>query len=138
MSFYDDGRQVLTGLEAYYRESLRKEKKVIRQQGIQALHQELDLEARLKAGNLTGENLEAFLKTYLGNTTRLHHPGFLAHQVGVPHPTGALGSLIDGFTNNAMSIYEMGPPRPPLNFSWSMCCWKKSAGPPCRRRSKPG
>ncbi|MFA5906895.1 MAG: hypothetical protein WC836_23390, partial [Desulfobacula sp.] len=116
MSFYDDGKQVLTGLEAYYRESIRKEKKVIRQQGIRALHQELDLAARLKAGNLTGENLEAFLRTYLDNTTRLHHPGFLAHQVGVPHPTGALGSLIDGFTNNAMSIYEMGPAAAAIEF----------------------
>lgn len=116
MSFYDDGRQVLTGLEAYYNESVQKEKKVIRQQGIRALHQELDLAARLKAGDLTGENLEAFLKTYLNNTTRLHHPGFLAHQVGVPHSTGALGSLIDGFTNNAMSIYEMGPAAAAIEF----------------------
>ncbi len=116
MSFYDDGRQVLTGLESYYNESVQKEKKVIRQQGIRALHQELELAARLKAGDLTGENLDAFLKTYLDNTTRLHHPGFLAHQVGVPHPTGALGSLIDGFTNNAMSIYEMGPAAAAIEF----------------------
>jgi len=33
----------------------------------------------------------------------------MAHQVAVTHYTGALGSLIDGFTNNAMAIYEMGP-----------------------------
>ena len=116
MNFYDDGKQVLTGLESYYRESIQKEKKVIRQQSIEALHKELDLADHLKNGDLTGESLGKFLGTYLDNTTRLHHPGFLAHQVGVPHPTGALGSLIDGFTNNAMSIYEMGPAAAAIEF----------------------
>jgi L-2,4-diaminobutyrate decarboxylase len=33
----------------------------------------------------------------------------MAHQVAAPHYAGAIGSLIDGFTNNAMAIYEMGP-----------------------------
>jgi hypothetical protein len=32
MSFYDDGKQVLSNLESYYRESIQKEKKVVRQQ----------------------------------------------------------------------------------------------------------
>ena len=116
MSFYDDGKQVLSGLESYYRESIPKEKKVVRQQSIRTLHKELDLTAHLKNGDLTGESLDTFLKTYLDNTTRLHHPGFLSHQVGVPHPTWALGSLIDGFTNNAMSIYEMGPAAAAIEF----------------------
>ena len=29
--------------------------------------------------------------------------------MAVPHYAGALGALIDGFTNNPMAIYEMGP-----------------------------
>ena len=116
MSFYDNGRQVLNNLETYYNESIGKEKKVIRQQSIKTLHKELDLASHIKNGDLTGESLDEFLKTYLDNTTRLHHPGYLAHQVGIPHPTGALGSFIDGFTNNAMSIYEMGPAAAAIEF----------------------
>jgi L-2,4-diaminobutyrate decarboxylase len=46
---------------------------------------------------------------YLSATTKLHHPSYLAHQVAPSHYAGSLGAMIDGFTNNAMAIYEMGP-----------------------------
>jgi L-2,4-diaminobutyrate decarboxylase len=39
----------------------------------------------------------------------LHHPAYLAHQVATPHYAGALGAMVDGFVNNPMAIYEMGP-----------------------------
>ncbi|MFA5905048.1 MAG: hypothetical protein WC836_14035, partial [Desulfobacula sp.] len=104
MSLFDNGRQVLNHLESYYNESIAKEKKVIRQESIKTLHEAMDLASHIQSGDLTGERLDEFLKIYLDNTTRLHHPGYLAHQVGIPHITGALGSLIDGFTNNARSI----------------------------------
>ncbi len=116
MSFYENGKQVLNSLETYYIESVGKQKRVIRQQSIKTLHKELDLASHIEKGDLTGGRLNEFLRTYLENTTRLHHPGYLAHQVGIPHPTGALGSLIDGFTNNAMSIYEMGPAAAAIEF----------------------
>lgn len=116
MSLFDNGRQVLNHLESYYNESIGKEKKVIRQESIKTLHEEMDLASHIQSGDLTGERLDEFLKIYLDNTTRLHHPGYLAHQVGIPHITGALGSLIDGFTNNAMSIYEMGPAAAAIEF----------------------
>ncbi|MCK5350464.1 MAG: aminotransferase class V-fold PLP-dependent enzyme, partial [Desulfobacula sp.] len=61
-------------------------------------------EKRLSNGNISG-----FIEKYLSYSTRLHHPSYMAHQVSSPHFAGALGSLIDGFTNNAMAIYEMGP-----------------------------
>ncbi|MCP4406013.1 MAG: aminotransferase class V-fold PLP-dependent enzyme, partial [bacterium] len=60
-------------------------------------------------GGLSGERLSQFITTYLSSTTRLHHPAYLAHQVAVPHYAGAIAALIDGFTNNPMAIYEMGP-----------------------------
>ncbi len=116
MDLYDNGRRVLKGLEQYYHQSVSGRTRVIRQQSIEALYRELDLAAHIQNGDLTGDRLESFLSVYLDNTTRLHHPGFLAHQVGVPHATGALGSLIDGFTNNAMSIYEMGPAASAIEF----------------------
>lgn len=116
MSFYKDGKKVLSNLDRYYNQSINKEKKVIRQRTISELHERLELAAHLKNGDLSDERLDAFIKEYLDNTTRLHHPGYFAHQVGVPHPTGALGSLIDGFTNNAMAIYEMGPAAAAIEF----------------------
>ncbi|NOX32466.1 MAG: aminotransferase class V-fold PLP-dependent enzyme [Deltaproteobacteria bacterium] len=116
MSFIEDGKSVLKNLDEYYNQSINKEKPVLRQLTISWLHKKLDLAAHLENGDLSGKKLDYFIKDYLDNTTRLHHPGYLAHQVGVPHPTGALGSLIDGFTNNAMAIYEMGPAAAAIEF----------------------
>jgi L-2,4-diaminobutyrate decarboxylase len=49
-----------------------------------------------------------FLAAYLDRGTRLHHPGYLAHQCAVPDIGAALADLVHGVTNNAMSLYEMG------------------------------
>ncbi|MCD4719072.1 MAG: hypothetical protein K8S13_04330, partial [Desulfobacula sp.] len=116
MSFYKDGKKVLSELDSYYNQSINKEKPVIKQLTISELHEKLGLATHLKKGDLSDERIDSFIKEYLDNTTRLHHPGYFAHQVGVPHPTGALGSLIDGFTNNAMAIYEMGPAAAAIEF----------------------
>ena len=116
MTFLKDGKNLLSTLEHYYTQSIEQKVPVIRQRAINDIHEKLDLARHLKNGDLTGEVLDTFVKNYLENTTKLHHPGYLAHQVGVPHPTGALGSLIDGFTNNAMAIYEMGPAAAAIEF----------------------
>jgi len=34
----------------------------------------------------------------------------------VPHYAGALGALVDGFTNNPIAIYEMGPPAAAVEY----------------------
>ncbi len=109
MSFLSDAEATLTALEAYYHQSISGQSPVIAQRPLGQLVAELNLEAWTRTGGLTGENLADFVRQYLSTTTRLHHPGYLAHQVAVPHYTGALAALIDGFTNNAMAIYEMGP-----------------------------
>ncbi len=77
---------------------------------------DLGLAAWVRHGGLTGDALATFLRTYLSATTRLHHPAYMAHQVAVPHYAGALGALIDGFTNNAMAIYEMGAGAASIEF----------------------
>jgi L-2,4-diaminobutyrate decarboxylase len=107
--FADDAAIVVQALADYIRESADQAAPVIHQESLERLIDQLDLRRHLAQGDLTGESLKRFVTDYLAATTRLHHPGFLAHQVAVPHPTGALGSLIDGATNNAMAIYEMGP-----------------------------
>lgn len=109
MSFLTDAEIVIEALNAYHRQSLAGEKPVINQTRLEKLVADLELATRVSAGDLAGENLARFVETYLSSTTRLHHPAYLAHQVATPHYAGALAALIDGFTNNAMAIYEMGP-----------------------------
>lgn len=116
MTFLKDAAIVSQSLDRYLTRAKTGETKVIQQQTIENIHQTLNLAAHIEKGDLTGEKLTAFLSDYLDQTTQIHHPGFFAHQVGAPHPTGALGSLVDGFTNNAMAIYEMGPGAAAIEF----------------------
>ena len=109
MTFIDDAHIVAGTLEAYRRDSLSRTKPVLNQPPMAELANALRLEDRVRTGGLSGAKLQGFLDKYLDASTRLHDPRFLAHQVAVPHYAGALGALIDGFTNNPMSIYEMGP-----------------------------
>jgi L-2,4-diaminobutyrate decarboxylase len=115
-NFFKDGKQVLSRLSHYLDQSMNKEIPVIHQRTIEEIHECLGLETHIQKGSLKGDALDQFLKSYLANTTQLHHPGYMAHQVGNPHPTGALGSLIDGLTNNPMAIYEMGPAAAAIEF----------------------
>ena len=116
MNFLEDASIVARHLDRYLTQAQNREKKVIHQQTIARIHDTLDLAGHIEKGDLSGEKLALFLSDYLEQTTQIHHPGFFAHQVGVPHPTGALGSLVDGFTNNAMAIYEMGPGAAAIEF----------------------
>ncbi len=82
---------------------------VINQPPMAEIVESLKLETLIEEGGLNGDKLENFTKTYLETATKLHHKHYMAHQVSIPHSTGALGALIDSTTNNAMAIYEMGP-----------------------------
>ncbi|MCP4178567.1 MAG: diaminobutyrate decarboxylase [bacterium] len=109
MSFKSDLDIVSSALEKYYDESVSGEKVTINQLPLKKIIKDLNLAYYIKNGNLTGENLSIFIQKYLEVTTRLHSQNFLAHQIAVPHFSGALGSLTDGFTNNIKAIYELGP-----------------------------
>jgi L-2,4-diaminobutyrate decarboxylase len=109
MSFLSDAGIVANALDEYCQESVSGQSRVINQEPLESIIEKLNLAAYVRDGGLSGQSLADFLSQYLATTTRLHHPAYLAHQVAVPYYTGALGSLIDGFTNNAMAIYEMGP-----------------------------
>jgi L-2,4-diaminobutyrate decarboxylase len=69
---------------------------------------ELELERWIRDGGMDPSALAAWLPRYLDATVRLHHPGEMAHQVGVPSTGAAIADLIHGATNNPMAIYEMG------------------------------
>jgi L-2,4-diaminobutyrate decarboxylase len=141
MSFADDGHLTVDGLAAYLDAARAGNGKVIDQQPLATLAGRLEAEKLIAQGGLTGPRLQAFLHQYLAATTRLHHPGYFAHQVAVPHPSGAIGALIDGLTNNAMAIYEMGPAAATLEFvvlNWMLrqVGWTPAPLPPAR--SEPG
>ena len=116
MSFATDAGIAVAALADYLRDSEGRVGKVIRQPPMRELVESLELERLIEAGGLTGPAFQRFLERYLAATTRLHHPGYMAHQVAVPHPMGAVGSLIDGLTNNPMAIYEMGPAAAAIEF----------------------
>jgi L-2,4-diaminobutyrate decarboxylase len=109
MSFLSDTQTVIKALKEYYDESVSEKKPVIIQPSLKDIIDDLDLASYVKEGGLTQDRLSEFMEKYLSSTTRLHHPTYMAHQVAAPHYAGAIGSLINGFTNNAMAIYEMGP-----------------------------
>jgi L-2,4-diaminobutyrate decarboxylase len=109
MSFLSDTETVMKALKEYYDESVSEKKPVIVQPSLKDIIDDLHLASYVKEGGLTQDHLSEFMEEYLSSATRLHHPTYMAHQVAAPHYAGAIGSLIDGFTNNAMAIYEMGP-----------------------------
>jgi L-2,4-diaminobutyrate decarboxylase len=116
MSFTADARIVSRALERFRRRAVRRDGPVVSQPPIEELMAALDLDGHASRGGLRGRKLASFLDRYLESATRLHHPAYMAHQVAVPHPSGALASMVDGFTNNAMAIYEMGPSAAAIEF----------------------
>jgi L-2,4-diaminobutyrate decarboxylase len=116
MSFLSDARVISRALDGFRRRAVRRRGRVVAQAPIEDLVAALDLDGHARRGGLTGRRLSAFINRYLASATNLHNPGYMAHQVAVPHPAGSLASLVDGFTNNAMAIYEMGPPAAAIEF----------------------
>jgi len=109
MSFLSDAGLTVQALQEYYEESSEARQPVLQQKPLGQVIEQLGLEHYAREGGLSGAALSEFLQRYFTFTNRLHHPGFLGHQVAVPYYSGALGSLIDGFTGNSMAIYETGP-----------------------------
>jgi len=137
MPFDADARIAVEALDAFLAASLAGEGPVITQPPLADLAAALDLERLIAEGGLTGDRLRAFLDRYLSVATRLHHPGYLAHQVAAPEPHGAIGALVDGLTNNPMNIYEMGPGAAAIEFvlvNWMLgkVGWTPPPLPPAR------
>ncbi|RKG93857.1 pyridoxal phosphate-dependent decarboxylase family protein [Corallococcus terminator] len=95
-------------LRAYVEDSQLGGSRVTSRRPPAELAQSLSLQSWIREGGMDAGALDDFLETYLSEGTRLHHPGYLAHQCASPDLPAALGDLIHGVTNNAMSLYEMG------------------------------
>jgi L-2,4-diaminobutyrate decarboxylase len=114
--FLADVEWLSARLDSYRRESESKTRPVTRLPTLESLIELLDLDRYPRDGGLTGADFQSFVTRYLDATTRLHHPAYFCHQVAVPHSSGALAALIDGYTNNPMAIYEMGPPAAAIEY----------------------
>lgn len=134
MSFLSDAEKVINALNEYQEESKSGQKPVIHLPPLEEVIEELGLASFVKIGGLTGGRLSEFIGKYLKNTTRLHHPSYLSHQVATPHYAGALASLIDGFTNNPMAIYEMGPGATSIEYFIIEWLLEKIGWKPCPLR----
>ena len=98
----------VAAVSEYVGESQAGEASAVSRAPLAQVSDELDLRALLRDGGLDLESFEPWLQALLRHTTRLHHPGELAHQVASPDVPAALGDLIHGAANQPTSIYEMG------------------------------
>lgn len=55
------------------------------------------------------EQLDELITRVVNESTHLHHPGYVGHQVTSPLPLASLGSFLGSFLNSANAVYEMGP-----------------------------
>jgi L-2,4-diaminobutyrate decarboxylase len=60
------------------------------------------------------ENPINLFKNIINHSTRLHHPRYMGHQVGVVTPLSAMSSMLTAMLNNGMAVYEMGLVSNPL------------------------
>ena len=139
MTFTKDCGIAAEALEAFAARAGRREGPVITQVPMAELAGRLQLERLITEGGLSGDALAQFLDTYLASATRLQHPHYMAHQVAVPHQASAIAALVDGFTNNAMAIYEMGPPAATIehvvvNWMLAKAGWRPAPFPGEARR----
>jgi len=58
--------------------------------------------------NFAGDQAQDFFAQVLSRSIHVHHQNYMGHQVAVPAPISALNSLLSGFLNNGMAVYEMG------------------------------
>ncbi len=106
--YTDAAQAAIERLAAYVDESQRSAQPAITQPSIEDNATALGLRELIRGGGMDTERFADFLAAYLERTTRLHHPGSLAHQVTTPDIPAALGDLIHGTINNPAAIYEMG------------------------------
>ncbi|HYN43139.1 MAG TPA: hypothetical protein VE129_15285, partial [Thermoanaerobaculia bacterium] len=108
-AFRRHGELVLRLLGDFVERSRRGDGAVVHLESVGALIRGLGIEELIAEGDVSDGRLEAFVRRFLEESTRLQHPGYVAHQIALPHYGAALADLISGVLNNGMSVYEMGP-----------------------------
>ncbi len=126
------GEIVLDELLAYRRASEAGKTHVLKQKSPQQLSDEMGLAQLIRGGGLGTDNVQNFLTPYLEHSQHMHHPGFIGHQVAVPHEGAAIADMVHGVINNPMAVYEMGPTasvieRVVVNWMLEKCGWLSGA-----------
>lgn len=103
-------------LAAYVGESQQGDVPVVRRRPPRELAAQLGLSEYIRDGGMDADRYQTFLRDFLSEGTRLHHPAYLAHQVASPDFPAALADFIHGATNNPMAIYEMGAAAATVEF----------------------
>ena len=98
----------VAALAAYVERSQSGEGPAVSRRPVPEVIEALDLRRWMREGGMGPESFAGFLDAFLDHSTRLHHPGFLAHQTASPDFPAALADLVHGAINNPMAIYEMG------------------------------
>ncbi len=119
---------VLDKLDTYRQDSEAGDTHVLRQQSPDVLATKMKLAQWIRDGGLVPDNIQNFLAPYLEHSQHMHHPGFIGHQVAVPHEGAAIADMIHGVINNPMAVYEMGPTasvieRVVVNWMLEKCGW---------------
>jgi L-2,4-diaminobutyrate decarboxylase len=96
-------------LVQYIESSGKRETDVLNQHPPEVINEALNTKVLFEQGFRSVEALSNFVKTYLSHTNHLHHPGYMGHQVAVPHSLSGIPDWIHGTINNPSSLYEMGP-----------------------------
>ena len=127
------GHIVLKALRQYLQESRAGFTPVLQMRPIDEISKELKLDEYIRNGGLDLPSFQVWLDKYLMYSMHMHHPGYIGHQVAVPHLASALSDLIHGVIGNPMSIYEMGPSaatveRSVTNWMLEKVGWQHSGG----------
>ncbi len=109
--------EALRVLETYVEQSRAGVEPVVRLTPVAEIFGEKVLQDWIANGSMDASSFAAFLENYLHHSTRMFHPGYMAHQVAVPDFPTALGDLVHGTIHNPMAIYEMGPSAAAVEFA---------------------
>jgi L-2,4-diaminobutyrate decarboxylase len=60
--------------------------------------------------NTDDKDVHHMFTRIIDQSTKLHHPRYMGHQVGVISPVSALSSVLTSILNNGQAVYEMGMP----------------------------
>ncbi|HTE05710.1 MAG TPA: pyridoxal-dependent decarboxylase [Planctomycetota bacterium] len=104
------GDELLALLQLHLEESRAGHVRVLAQRPIEQVTRELELSRWIREGGMDAASLGRFVQAFLADSTRLHHPACMGHQVAAPHFASALADLVHGTINNSTAIYEMGAP----------------------------
>ncbi len=128
------GEEVLALLQIWIDEGHAGAGPVLRQRPVTDLARDMALDRWIRQGGMTPDALGDFLRAYLADSTHLHHPAYIGHQVAVPAFPSALADLVHGTLNNGMAVYEMGAAATAVELAvldWMLAKvgWRSQAAP---------